>query len=69
LPEPSGQRGALPGDPLPESRIPRPLPDLDLDPPGQPSRDPQARIDLLERRVAELERRLAELERLLRRSP
>ena len=51
-----------PGEPV---ELPRPA----EAPRDDQARNDQARIDLLERRVAELERRLAELQRLLDRRP
>jgi membrane-associated protease RseP (regulator of RpoE activity) len=50
-------------------RPPTPGEPVELPRPAETPRSDQARIDLLERRVAELERRLAELQRLLDRRP
>ena len=63
LPPPDGN-----GPPPRVDRSPE-QPPLARAPAAIPRDDDKARIDLLERRVAELERRLAELERLLERRP
>jgi hypothetical protein len=65
----SPQTGPAPNIPNAASAQ-RPLTDLLSDPSRPPAvRGESARLDLLERRMAELERRLAELERLLSRGP